>query len=332
MKTVWTMGLAILALLLGACNDDKSSGNSQKPKATDSDSGLLEEDRQEKEDTEISAETPEGTYLGCKGIDGGKVTVCELKEDGKALALAPGESINWQVGLPPDPTDSIDFEPEVIKGDEKKDGDGNKNSLKFTCGGFFNKLFTRMRVYFEFRRRLRNGEYDDGKLPEKEGTNNKLALTVGDDGNTYVTHKGVNALANTAGYLESLGQLRVEHQVSKEEKEDILIWVKEGDVSFDKKAGYTQKTLPTINDYEGVEGCFVSCLSDVKTGSSFTNKNGDFVHGQISLEGYILNGSCSPKDVKGDLESSEDLTNLCEKHIDSCANGACFASGEAYTR
>jgi hypothetical protein len=91
--------------------------------------------------------------------------------------------------------------------------------------------------------------------------------------------------------------------------------------------GTTPRTLPTINQYQEQDGCYVACYSRQSNNSVYTVGDGIYVMGLIRVQGSYSDRNCIPTGFEGQNISVKNyFVNLCETHLPkSCIGAICWA-------
>jgi hypothetical protein len=92
--------------------------------------------------------------------------------------------------------------------------------------------------------------------------------------------------------------------------------------------GFTQKLLPTNNEYRKNPGCYVVCYSRQANGAIYSVGDNIFVKGQVRVPGVYANRMCVPIHYEGkNISALSEFKNLCNRKIKSCQD--CWAGGDS---
>ena len=92
--------------------------------------------------------------------------------------------------------------------------------------------------------------------------------------------------------------------------------------------GFTEKNLPTINEYLENPGCYIACYSHSSQLGIYPVTNDIFVVGQIRLSGKYQGSICLPKGhEKSDISADLKFKELCSQKF-NCKDNSCWAGGE----
>ncbi len=93
--------------------------------------------------------------------------------------------------------------------------------------------------------------------------------------------------------------------------------------------GFSEKLLPTNNDFKDVPGCYVACYSHQKLGAIYEPSYEIYLMGQIRVSGIYNHRICTPRDIiDHDISVLSTYTQLCADKINVCKAGQCWAGGD----
>ena len=89
----------------------------------------------------------------------------------------------------------------------------------------------------------------------------------------------------------------------------------------------TQRTLPTIIQYQGQDGCYIACYSRKSNNSVYTVGDGIYVMGLIRVQGNYSDRNCIPTGFEEKNISVQNyFVGVCETHLPkSCGDSICWA-------
>jgi len=94
--------------------------------------------------------------------------------------------------------------------------------------------------------------------------------------------------------------------------------------------GFSQKQLPTNNDYKGNPGCYIICYSHQSLDAIYPVSDTIYVMGQIRVAGKYMGRVCVPSQFGGkDISAEQSFKDLCSQKIPSCSNNNCWVGGDS---
>jgi len=144
------------------------------------------------------------------------------------------------------------------------------------------------------------------------GANTDLAATTTQD----------DALRSDADLLEMASRTLLD--------KDFKVYTRGNVVINHPAAGFTEKVLPTNNDFTAAPGCYLACYSHNEDTAIYGLGDNIFVMGQVRVPGKYVGRICRPEGqaITADVSAVQSFKDLCNRNFaDNCKDG-CWAGGD----
>jgi len=92
--------------------------------------------------------------------------------------------------------------------------------------------------------------------------------------------------------------------------------------------GFTEKVLPTNNNYAAAPGCYMACYSHEQDKSAYGLRDNIYVMGQVRVPGKYQGHICMASRYASEVSNAQAFKDLCNRTFADVCNGNCWAGGD----